>query len=76
MTNFKWSRFVGSCSDSHRFHALVQKPTAREMSPVYPSTSSIAIRLSCPFLSIMSGPYNFLLDTGTQITMVDPLSGR
>jgi len=42
------------------------------MSPVYPSTFVDRHRIVVAVSINHTGPYNFLLDTGTQITMIDP----
>ena len=68
--NFQVFRFLGSCSN-HRSHASAETHCPGNVASVpfrLVNRHQIVLAVSINH----SGPYNFLLDTGAQITMVDP----
>ncbi len=74
MTNFKWfASFVLAATIVSTLGAETHCPGNVASVPFHlVNRHQIIVAVSINH----SGPYNFLLDTGTQITMVDPVPGR
>ena len=74
MTNFKWfASFVLAVTMVSTLGAETHCPGNVASVPFHlVNRHQIILAVSVNH----SGPYNFLLDTGTQFTMVDPVLGR